>query len=130
MKLLLASASRLGAIAALAAGLSLGACSTTQLGQVDTAASQAVAFTQNLCQFVPTVSTVTGIIAALFPGGGAINTVATGVAQDICQAISAAPPVVAPAATLSRRAVAGPMRASLPVVDPRTGVTIYGSFSQ
>lgn len=116
--------------ALLAGALSLGACSSTQIAQVDAAISQAQALTQNLCQFVPTVATVSGVIAALFPGGAAVSTIAAGVASDICSAVAAAPVVVPKTASLARRATGPTPRPSLPLVDPATGVTIRGNFTQ
>lgn len=114
---------------ALLGAISLGACSSTQVAQVDTelaaAVTQAEAVTLELCSFQPTEATVMGVIAALFPGGAAINAVAQGVAQDICAAVAPAPVV----AQLRRvRRGAAPLPAYVPEVDPKTGVVIQGKF--
>lgn len=40
-----------------------------------------------VCGFVPTVTTVTGIVASFFPGGGPINSIVSTVANGICNAV-------------------------------------------
>lgn len=67
-----------------------------------------------VCAFVPTVSTVTGIIASFIAGGAPINAIVTSVAHAICQAVAP------PKASMKRRAAAGP-----PMV---MGVPVQGYF--
>lgn len=103
----------------LAGAMSLGACATTPgtpsstdptVAAVQDAAAKA-------CGFVPSISTITGIIAAFFPGGAPINTLVTSVANAICNAI------VPPAGNSLRRGpVAG---ANAPTV---AGVKVEGYF--
>jgi hypothetical protein len=87
--------------AILAAGLALGACSTTLPspggGAVvpptttgDKTTDSVIAATVKACGFLPTVATVTGIVASFVPGGAPVNSLVTSIAQSICNAV--APP--------------------------------------
>ena len=64
--------------------------------EVTTVTSQVQAFAQALCQFEPTAATIGAVAASLFPGGGAIDTVANGVASAICAAVAGTPVPVTP----------------------------------
>lgn len=111
--------------AALGSALMLGACGTasnipTPGGAAPTTpgAEETIAKAQQtaakICAFVPTVSTVTGIIASFINGGAAINDMATAVAKSVCNA-------VAPSASLRGAAASG----GAPVVN---GVPVQGYF--
>lgn len=82
---------RIVVLAAALGTLTLGACSTLNNlpVQITTAASQTQEIAKALCAFEPTVATVAGVIAALYPNGGAIATVASGAASAICDAVTA-----------------------------------------
>jgi hypothetical protein len=82
---------------ALVAAISLGGCGTlSQLpAEITTVQSQTIAIAEALCSFEPTASTIVGVVASLFPGGGPISVVATGAAKAICQAVTAVPPASA-----------------------------------
>jgi hypothetical protein len=113
--------------AILAAGLALGACSgslpspsggttpppTTTTGDKTTDAI--IAGTVKACGFLPTVSTVTGIIASFIAGGAPVNSLVTGIAESICNA-------VAPPKKSMRR---GAARVGPPAVG---GVLVEGRF--
>lgn len=79
--------------AALAGSLFLGSCTalTNLPTQISTVTTQTQAIAQTLCQFLPTASTIAAIAASLFPGGGPIETVASGVANSICNALTSVP---------------------------------------
>jgi outer membrane murein-binding lipoprotein Lpp len=80
---------------ALCGTLVLGACASVQTAlnnlpaQITTVTSETQAIATAVCAFEPTAATISGVVAALFPAGGPINTVATGVAQAICNAVTA-----------------------------------------
>ena len=80
---------------ALITTLAMGGCASVQTAlnnlpaQITTVTSETQAIAVALCSFEPTAATISGVVAALFPNGGAINTVATGVAGAICQAVTA-----------------------------------------
>ena len=117
-------------IAVFAAGamaLSLGACATnpatgvvgidqTQLANVEAQIQQTAA---NVCQFVPTVASVAGVIAG-FVSGGAVVDLVNQAAQSICSAVASAPTVKA---TVGHRTV---QRLASPVTV--NGVAITGHF--
>jgi len=76
--------------------LSLSACSTTGglnplPVEIQTLATQTQAIAQVICAFEPTAATIGAVAASLFPGGGAIDTVANGVAKAICSAVAGTP---------------------------------------
>lgn len=114
-------------LSVLGATLALGACSgvpvvvapggtTTPPTSVtgDPTTDAILAATVKACGFLPTVSTVTGIIASFVPGGAPVNSLVTSIASSICNA-------VAPKASAMRRgAVLTP-----PIVN---GVIIEGRF--
>jgi len=108
--------------AVLVAGLMLAACGTvppdggsttppTTVGDKTTDAI--IAGTVRACGYLPTVSTVTAIIASFISGGAPINSLVTHVAESICGA-------VAPKKTGFSAAPSGP-----PVV---AGVRVDGHF--
>jgi len=117
-------------IAVFAAGamaLSLGACATnpatgvvgidqTQLANVEAQIQQTAA---NVCQFVPTVASVAGVIAG-FVSGGAVVDLVNQAAQSICSTVVSAPTVKA---TVGHRTV---QRLASPVTV--NGVAITGYF--
>lgn len=113
-------ASRLAALVVVA-GMSMGlaACGTTSGTTTPPTTDQTIADIQataaKVCAFVPTVSTVTGIIASFVSGGAIINDLVTTVATSICNAI-------APTASLRRAAP------TTPVVPSVNGVPIQGYF--
>jgi hypothetical protein len=81
----------------LAAGLGLAACAgttpsstggTTTSPTGDATTNAIIASTVKACGFLPTVSTVTGIIASFVPGGAPINSLVTSIAQSICGAVA------------------------------------------
>ena len=74
---------------AIAGSLALGvsACATTGTGIDPAFIAQVQQLTQQVCSFVPTVSTVASIVAALFGAGPAVGAV-TEVAQSICSAVT------------------------------------------
>jgi hypothetical protein len=105
-------------LAALAAAvtLTLGGCATTGTNSLAGIETIIVADTQAACGFLPTASTVAGIVATLVPGALSIEQVAAQVASQICAA-------VAPLNASGRLgAAAGP-----PMVN---GVVIHGRFVQ
>lgn len=111
---------KLLSVAALCGALALGACAsggTTGGLPASASTDPTIAAVQDaaakVCNFVPTVTTVTGIIASFFPAGGAINTIASSVANAICTAI-------APKKTLRRATGDGPPSVA--------GVKIEGYF--
>jgi hypothetical protein len=116
---------KIALLLACAGALSLGACAGVPATSGGTATPAPVVVPGDLtvqqiqntaakvCGFVPTVSTITGIIASFFPGGAPVNTLVTGVANAICTA-------VVPNKTLRRAGVAGP-----PTVG---GVRVEGYF--
>ena len=92
-------------------GLALGACSTTlpspggattpPTTTGDATTDKIIGATVKACGFLPTVSTVTGIIASFVPGGAPVNELVTSIARSICGA-------VAPAKMGARRGAASP----------------------
>lgn len=85
---------------ALATSTALGGCAgLTQANlsaTVAAAEAEVQADTNLVCGFIPTIAT----IAAFIPGGAAVAPAAASIAEAICQAISAAPPVTAQTARL------------------------------
>jgi hypothetical protein len=78
---------------ALASTLFMGACSSlgTLPVEIQTAVTQTQAIARAICAFEPTAATIGAVAASLFPGGGAIDTVANGVAAAICAAVAGTP---------------------------------------
>jgi hypothetical protein len=78
-------------ITVLTGSIALAGCSSLpQLpAEITTVTSETTAIAEAVCAFEPTAATISGVVASLFPGGGAIDTVATGAAQAICQAVTA-----------------------------------------
>ena len=110
--------------------ISLGACSTTGglnplPVEIQTLASQTQAIAQAICAFEPTAATIGAVAASLFPGGGAIDTVANGVAQAICSAVAGTPVPATPVpVTISASGRKGAGYRSVYV----NGVSIEGQF--
>ena len=81
---------------AIVSTLFLGACSSTGgigtlPGEIQTLVGQTTAIAQAICAFEPTAATIGAVAASLFPGGGAIDAVANGVASAICAAVAGTP---------------------------------------
>lgn len=116
--------------AALVGSLALGGCSTTgglpQLPvEIQTLASQTQAIAQAICAFEPTAATIGAVAASLFPGGGAIDTVANGVAAAICSAVAGTPVPATPVpVTISAAAGKGGAMRGVSV----NGVAVEGHF--
>jgi hypothetical protein len=73
----------------LASSLALGGCATGTSANVaaEIAAVQQTAV--QVCGYLPTIATVTGILSTFVPGASPINDVAVQVAQAICGAVTA-----------------------------------------
>jgi hypothetical protein len=97
-------------IAALMLATSLAGCATTAT-DIATIEAQIQADAKILCGFVPTISTVAQILAALFPSGGAVITAANAIASQICSAVVSASP-----------------KAAAVIYYPGTNVEIHGAF--
>lgn len=115
---------------ALAGSVFLTSC--TGLGnlpvQINTLTSQTQAFAQALCKFLPTAQTIGAVAASLFPGGGAIDTVANGVAAAICSAVAGTPVPATPVpVSISAAAVHGQFGVARKVSI--NGVVIEGQFA-
>lgn len=104
---------------ALVGSLFLASCSSVGNlpTQIATVTSETQAIAQTLCQFLPTAQTIAAIAVNLFPAGGPIETVASGVATSICNALAAAP-----VAKAGRHG--GALRASV------HGIPIHGTFTK
>jgi outer membrane murein-binding lipoprotein Lpp len=92
--------------------------------EIQTLSSQTQAIAQAICKFVPTVATIGAVAASLFPGGGAIDTVANGVAAAICSAVAGTPVPATPVpVTISASArKGGALKARI------NGIPIEGQF--
>lgn len=112
---------RLLIVPALLAGLVLAGCGTLGggdiSGQISGTVAQVQSVTQQICGFVPTISTV-GKIVSTFTGGGGVVDVVSQVANGICSAVAATPK------SLSRG------RYRLARAPVYRGVRIQGSFAR
>jgi len=117
-------------VSALTLSTALGGCAglTPANLAADVAAieAQVQADTNLVCGFIPTVAT----IAAFIPGSGAIVAGASSIAQSICAAIAAAPPVTAQKARL--KSLGNNMAVNVATVRvPGAGlVPISGTFTR
>lgn len=113
--------------------VSLAACGKTPVElAADVAAVEAEvqADTNLVCGFIPTIAT----IAAIIPGGAAVVPAAASIAEAICQAVAAAPPVAAQSARLRSLKHGGQLGAAVNVAVvnvPGVGlVPISGKFTR
>ena len=98
----------------LCAALSLGGCATTGTGgttSVSSTAAQVQAAAVMVCGFLPTVASVSSILAALIPGGGAVEQLVASAADQICAAVLPAK--------------SGKLGAKVPTVH---GIVVHGRF--
>lgn len=86
------------------AALALGACSQAQQQQVQTIVSQAQADTVQVCGYLPTVETVSGILAV----GNPLLATGEAIANAICAALT-------PKGAIARPGVTVPYVAGVPV---------------
>lgn len=121
------------AIAAALAGplISMGACSVTTAditATLSTIEQQVQADANLVCGFIPTLAT----IASFIPGGAAIAPEAASIAQAICAAIAAAPPVQVQSAKLrsARLGVSTPVNVATVIVPGVGAVPIAGTFTR
>lgn len=119
-------------IAGIASFAALGGCSSTGTLSANVASIEAeVQSDANLvCGFVPTVAT----IASFIPGGSVIAPAAASIAESICAAVAAAPPVVTQSARLRSLKKGGRFGAAVnvaTVIVPGVGpVPISGQFTR
>jgi hypothetical protein len=118
----------------LAATTALGGCAgLTQANlqaTVATVEAEVQADANLVCGFVPTVAT----IGAIIPGGAAIAPAAASIAEAICAAVAAAPPVAVQSARLRSLRLGGQLGAAVNVAVvqvPGVGaVPISGKFTR
>jgi hypothetical protein len=119
-------------IAGLASFAALGGCSSTGTLTANVAAIEAeVQADANLvCGFIPTVAT----IASFIPGGSVVAPAAASIAESICGAVAAAPPVTVSSARLRSLKKGGRLGAAVnvaTVIVPGVGpVPISGQFTR
>ena len=123
---------KLLAAAALISLTALGACTGTT-GLTTTVASieaEVQADSNLVCGFVPTLAT----IAAFIPGAGAVAPAAASIAESICAAVAAAPPVKVRSARLRSLRMGGRLGTAVnvgSVIVPGVGaVPISGRFTR
>lgn len=122
---------RTATVAALAISTALGGCAgLTQANlavQVSAIEAEVQADANLVCGFIPTVAT----IAAIIPGVGSVAPAAASIAEAICQAVAAAPPVTAQSARLKsiQQGVAVNV-ATVHVPNVATPVPISGTFTR
>lgn len=95
--------------------------------QITTLTSQTQAIAQAICQFLPTAQTIGAVAASLFPGGGAIDVVANGVASAICAAVAGTP---VPATPVPVQLTAAAARHGVARKVAINGVIIEGQFAK
>jgi hypothetical protein len=72
----------------LASSLALGGCATGTSANIAAEIAAVQQTATQICGYLPTVGTVTSILATFVPGAGPINDVALQVAQAICGAVT------------------------------------------
>jgi hypothetical protein len=121
-------------VSALAVSTALGGCAgLTQANLAATVATveaEVQADANLVCGFIPTVAT----IAAFIPGAGVVAPAAASIAEAICGAVAAAPPVTTASARLRSLRHGGQLGAAVNVATVRVpgvgNVPISGQFTR
>lgn len=119
-------------VASLASFAALGGCSSTSTisSNIIAIESEVQADANLVCGFVPTIAT----IASFVPIASSVVPAAASIAESICAAVAAAPPVTVQAARLKSKKLGGRLGAAVnvaTVIVPGVGpVPISGQFTR
>lgn len=117
-------------VTAMSATIALGGCAgltqATLSSTVATVEADVQADTNLVCGFIPTVAT----IAAIIPGGAVVAPAAASIAEAICAAVAAAPPVTTQSAKFKSMKFGVPVNVATVKVPGVGSVPISGTFTR